>query len=309
MNNQETETTEVVLHPATKMGLVTIAVVSLERSISYYTERLGFTLIERTAQNALLGEAAGHPLLALVQQEHARPQPAYTTGLYHFAILVPTRLDLGRVLAHLAETRTPLAGYADHLVSEALYLSDPDGNGIEIYRDRPRENWNWEEKLVVMASDPIDIRGLLDEARNNPAPWTGLPAGTTIGHMHLRVASIAEAEQFYHSVLGFTVTQKLPGALFVSAGGYHHHMGLNTWQSQGAPRPPQESVGLRFFTIHLPNEQELATVVARLHAANWPIDQHGDAVFLHDPWGNGVLLTTNAATTLEVVQEQVKLLG
>jgi len=294
-----------VLDPATHIGLVTLAVSSLARSLAYYHTELGFTITEHHEGTALLGTTTGLPLLVLVEQPNAQPQPAQTTGLYHFAILLPTRKDLGRFLSHLKARHIPLDGYADHLVSEALYLSDPDGNGIEVYHDRPRSTWTYHNGRVAMVSDPIDLEALMAEGRQDPSAWTGLPAHTTLGHIHLRVAALPQAEQFYQRILGFTVMQQMPGALFVSAGGYHHHIGLNTWQSRNAPQPPQNAVGLRFFTIQLPTASELAKVVARLHAAEWPFEQQEQGVILRDPWSNKLLLTIHEQASLETIQSSI----
>ncbi|GAC1397356.1 MAG: catechol 2,3-dioxygenase [Ktedonobacteraceae bacterium] len=290
------------LDPATHVGLVTIAVSSLERSLRYYQNGLGFAIQEQHERTVLLGAATGTPILALVEQPNAQPQPVHTTGLYHFAVLLPTRKDLGRFLSHLAESQTPLGGYADHLVSEALYLSDPDGNGIEVYRDRPRSTWTWHNGHVAMVSDPIDLDALMAEGRQDTSVWSGLPAQTTLGHMHLRVANIPQGVQFYHGILGFDIVQQMPSALFVSAGGYHHHIGMNIWESRNGPQPPHNAVGLRFFTIQLPDEAELAKVLARLEAVEWPVEPQQHGVVLRDPWGNRILLTTSMITSVESVQ-------
>jgi len=295
-----------VLDPATHVGLVTIAVSSLERSLRYYQSGLGFTVKEQKEGLVLLGAATGSPILALFEQPNAQPQPTHTTGLYHFAILLPTRKDLGRFLSHLVESRTPLGGYADHLVSEALYLSDPDGNGIEVYHDRPRSTWTWHNGHVDMVSDPIDLDALMAEGRQDNSVWSGLPAYTTLGHMHLRVADIPQGVQFYHGILGFDIVQQMPSALFVSAGGYHHHIGMNTWQSRNGPPPPHDAVGLRFFTVQLPDATALAQVVARLQAAGRPIEQQEVGVMLHDPWGNKLLLTTHNLASVEMVQSVIQ---
>ncbi len=296
-----------VLDPATHVGMVTVAVSSLERSLHYYQHGLGFAIKEQKEGLVLLGAATGSPILALFEQPDAQPQPAHSTGLYHFAILLPTRKDLGRFLTHLAESRTPLGGYADHLVSEALYLSDPDGNGIEVYRDRPRSTWTWDKGNVNMASDPIDLKGLMAEGRQDTSAWSGLAAHTVLGHMHLRVANIPEGIQFYHGVLGFDIVLQMPSALFVSAGGYHHHIGMNTWESLNAPQPQHNAVGLRFFTIQLPDATALAQVVARLQAVNWPVEQHEVGVIIYDPWRNKLLLTANEIGSVETVQKIIQI--
>ena len=294
------------LDPATHVGLVTIAVSSLQRSLRYYQEGLGFSIKEQKEGIVLLGAETGLPILALVEQRNAVPQPARSTGLYHFAVLLPTRKDLGRFLAHLVESRTPLDGVGDHLVSEALYLSDPDGNGIEVYHDRPRSTWKWQNGQVEMASDPIDLEGLIAEGRQDTSAWTGLAAHTTLGHMHLRVGNIAKGIEFYHNLLGFDIIAQMPSALFVSAGGYHHHIGMNIWQSRNAPQPPENAVGLRFFTIRLPDAPALAQVVARLQAVLWPMEQDEMGVILRDPWGNKMLLTTRDSASGEMIQRVVE---
>ena len=281
------------LHPATEMGLVALTVADLARSLRFYQDVLGFAVLSQDADHAVLG-AGGTPLLVLHEQAGAPPAPANATGLYHFAILVPSRGDLARSLLHLAESGYPLGGASDHLVSEALYLSDPDGNGIEIYRDRPRDTWPRQGGQIRMATDPLDLRALLAEAQADPRPWTGLEAGTRLGHMHLQVADLGPARAFYHDVLGFDVVVDMSrmGALFVSAGGYHHHLGLNTWQSRGGRPAPAGSAGLRYYTIHLPDAAALAPVLARLDAAGVAYRDADGGVALEDPWRNQILLTT-----------------
>jgi catechol 2,3-dioxygenase len=236
--------------------------------------------------------------LLLREEAGARPWPhdqyAYT-GLYHFAVLVPTRRDLGRWLRHWLELGLPLPGQGDHLVSEALYISDPDGNGIEIYRDRPRSEWNWDDGQVRMAVDPVDIQGVLGEAEKDDEPWVGFPDGTRVGHIHLQIGDVPQAKVFYHDVLGFDIVASMPSALFVSAGGYHHHIGMNTWHSRNAPPAPAGTAGLRFFTLEIPNEEARAAIVARLDAAGIPSAQTPDAVIVQDPWQNTLVLQIGPA--------------
>ena len=285
------------LDPATEVGLLALTVADLERSLAYYTEAIGLAVLQRDATGATLG-VAGKPLLLLSEQPGATPWPrggrSYT-GLYHFAILVPARADLGRWLRHWLDSGLPLPGQGDHLVSEALYLEDPDGHGIEVYRDRPREEWTWSQGQVRMAADPVDIRGLLAEAERAGAPWAGLPSGTRLGHMHLQVGDVAEAAAFYHGVLGFDIVARMPTALFVSAGGYHHHIGMNTWHSRGAGPAPADSVRLRFFTIDLPTEEARQAVVARLEAAGLAHTERDGVVTIQDPWRNTIALQVGAA--------------
>ncbi|HEV8193036.1 MAG TPA: VOC family protein, partial [Ktedonobacterales bacterium] len=268
---------------------VALAVADLERSLAFYTDAIGFALQEHGDGEATLG-VAGTPLLHLTEIAGASPAPRRATGLYHFAILVPTRADLGRWLRHWLEAGYPLPGQGDHLVSEALYLSDPDANGIEVYRDRPRPEWIWDNGQVSMAVDPIDIRGLLAEGDRDETPWSGMAAGTYVGHIHLQVGDIAQARAFYSGVLGFDVVAQLPDALFVSAGGYHHHVGMNTWHSRGAGPAPAGTAGLRCYTIDLPTEEARAAIVACLDTAGIAHETSDDAVVVRDPWQNTIHL-------------------
>jgi len=183
-------------------------------------------------------------------------------------VLVPSRRDLAFALRRLADERWPLDGASDHLVSEALYLSDPDGNGIEIYRDRPRGDWPYEDGRLQMATNALDLRNLLGELEGAGGPQRQAPPGTTIGHVHLQVAEIEHSEEFYSGLLGFdVVVRSYPGALFVSAGGYHHHIGMNTWHSAGSSPPRPGSVGLRSFEVKLPDDEELRRILTRVRAA------------------------------------------
>ena len=286
------------IDPATEVGLLALTVADLERSLLFYTEAIGLAVLQREGDAATLG-VAGRPLLVLREQPGAEPWPqggrSYT-GLYHFAILLPTRADLGRWLRNWLELGLPLPGQGDHYVSEALYLADPDGHGIEIYRDRPREGWQWQNGQVRMGTDPVDIRGLLEEAASSGEPWTGQPAGTRLGHMHLQVGDIAQAATFYHDVLGFDIVAKMPSALFVSAGGYHHHIGMNIWHSRGAGAAPEGSVRLRFFTIDLPTDEARRAVLDRLDAAGILHTETNGVVTLRDPWQNTILLQVGPAT-------------
>jgi catechol 2,3-dioxygenase len=190
----------------------------------------------------------------------------------------------------LDEAGWHLTGAGDHLVSEALYLEDPDGNGIELYADRPRDTWTFTNGRVHMDTLSVDIDSLIAEARTEPAPWTGLPVGTTMGHIHLKVSDLEAAEHFYCELIGFDLMATMPQALFVAAGGYHHHLGLNTWMSAGSPPAPPDSLGLNAFTIVFPDEGALEEVVGRLRQAGIDFEQTENGVFTRDPSGNGVRL-------------------
>jgi catechol 2,3-dioxygenase len=280
------------IHPATDVGLVALTVSDLARSLVFYTDVMGFALLHKDVGQAVLG-AGNTPLLALCEVPGAPHAPRSATGLYHFAILVPSRADLGRWLRHWLELGLPMPGQGDHLVSEALYLSDPEGNGIEVYRDRPRAEWTWANGQVQMAVDPVDIAGLLAEAEAEGKPWEGMPVGTKIGHMHLQIGDVEPARAFYADLLGFDVVAQMPSALFVSAGGYHHHIGMNTWHSRGQGPAPEGSAGLRYFTLRQPDADAIATVVARLDAAGIPHHEESGGVAFDDPWRNRIVLTTS----------------
>ena len=270
------------IHPGTAIGLVTLRVSDLERSRHFYEGILGFQPIEQTPGKIVLGDQEKQPLLELIEVPGATPQPRRATGLYHVAILFPTRADLGRALLRLARAGLQI-GQGDHLVSEALYISDPDGNGLELYRDRPRDTWRWTNDLVEMATDPVDMRGLAEEGTRDAEPWEVIPAGTRVGHIHLQIGDINEAERFYHTILGFDVTCHYPGALFVSAGGYHHHIGLNTWHSLGAKPTPANCAGLQTYVVAIPTREGLLAVKERLVAHKVAFEEQEDLIRVNDP--------------------------
>lgn len=233
----------------TRIASVTLAVADLERSLRFYRDLLGATVQATGPGRASLGNATGPAWLHLDEQPGATMRPRGTSGLFHVALLVPTRAALGQVLLRLAATEWPVDGAADHLVSEAVYLRDPDGLGLEVYRDRARAEWSMRGGEVQMSSDPLDIEGVLTTP-GAEAAWAGLPDGTVVGHVHLQVPDLASAERFYCDTVGFApMLRDYPGALFVAAGGYHHHLGLNVWAGMGAPPPPASAVGLRRIDI------------------------------------------------------------
>lgn len=282
------------IHPETRISRVHLNVADLERALQFYQEGLGLELIGREDGTARLG-AGGEEFLTLTEAPGHERNPR-ETGLYHFAVLVPSRPALALVLQHLVELKVPLGGFADHLVSEAIYLSDPDENGIEIYRDRPREDWQITPTgEIQMATDPIDIKGIAGELEKHPSKWEGMDPGTQLGHIHLQVSSLRDSEDFYARVLGFDITARnYPGARFVSAGGYHHHIGMNTWNSAGALPPVHGSIGLVNYVILLPNEQELAKVVKRVQSAGVEIEDSGEGYAIHDPSQNAILIAAPA---------------
>lgn len=277
-----------MIDPGARIGAVHLTISDLRRSIRFYETDLGFTVHRRDDRTAWLG-AGGADLLILSQCETA-PRVRGTTGLYHFAILVPSRADLARALRRLVATETVTQGAADHGVSEALYLADEDGNGIEIYRDRPRDRWPVVAGELRMGADPLDLDALVSEA-GHADTGAGLPSGTVIGHVHLHVSRVDDARAFYVDVLGFELMQRYgPSALFVAAGGYHHHVGLNTWAGVGAPPPPPGAIGLKHFVVQLPDAAALADVADRLRAAGVVPEPLGGGLLVRDPANNAILL-------------------
>src|SRR6185437_1670792 len=284
------------IDPATTLGPVRLTVSDLDRSRAFYERAIGLRATELDDGTIGLGVPGGPALVELRGDSSAPRLNRRAPGLYHLAILLPTRLDLAFALARLVQAQWPLDGASDHLVSEALYLSDPDGNGIEIYRDRPRTEWRYDGGRLEMSTLPLDLNDLVGELRGATELQAEVPAGTRIGHVHLQVADLSEAEAFYHGVLGFDVVVRgYPGALFVSAGGYHHHIGLNTWHSAGGAPAPAGSVGLRSFTIELPDRRELAAVLGRIEAAGLATSPEADGVLVRDPWGTGIVLSAPPA--------------
>src|ERR687885_2613351 len=273
----------------TRMGPVHLTVSDLERSLEYYRRVVGLDVLDHGAGRASLG-ADSTELLGLVEQPGAQPSDGYT-GLYHFALLAPDRPSLARWLAHAVRDQVPLTGLSDHYVSEAIYLRDPDRHGIEIYADRPRELW--EGRVGErMTTEPLDVRDLLGEADGD---FEGLPAGTTMGHVHLKVAAIPQTVEFYRDVLGFDlVVERVPQAAFLSAGGYHHHLGANTWESAGAPPPPAGSAALRHATVVLPSAEARDEVVRRVAETGQTPTDTSTGPLVRDPSGNALVLTATA---------------
>jgi catechol 2,3-dioxygenase len=272
------------------MGAVHLTVSDLGRSLDYYRQVVGLDVLEQGAGRASLG-ADSTELLGLVEEPGAQPSDGYT-GLYHFALLVPDRPSLARWLAHAVRDRVPLTGLSDHYVSEAIYLRDPDRHGIEIYADRPRELW--EGRVGErMTTEPLDVKDLLGEADGD---FDRMPPRTTMGHVHLKVASIPQTVAFYRDVLGFDlVVERVPQAAFLSAGGYHHHLGANTWESAGAPAPPAGSAALRHATVVLPSAEARDEVVRRVADSGQEPEETATGTLVRDPSGNAVVVTAAAA--------------
>ncbi len=275
------------LPDATRLGPVKLQVSDLARSIAYYESVIGLHTISRTAGYARLGAQGDDTMLVGLQEKPgvaAVPRRGLL-GLYHFAILVPDRAVLGRFLRHVASLGVHV-GMADHLVSEALYLTDPDGLGIEVYADRPREQWKTVERQIAMASDPLDVESLLDAGGDEP--FTGLPIGTVIGHVHLHVGDIERASHFYHEGLGFDkMVWNYPGALFLAAGGYHHHLGTNTWAA-GAPSAGDGDARLIEWEVQLPTNADADAALGNLESAGHAVARDSGGGTVNDPWGTKV---------------------
>jgi catechol 2,3-dioxygenase len=280
------------IDPAADVGTVTLKTANLANMLQFYTDVIGLKVIAQENGRATLG--AGRPILKLEEVAGAQiPEVGRRpfTGLYHSAILFPNRRTLAIKVAQLAGRRVPI-GQADHLVSEAFYLSDPEGNGLELYRDRARSEWTWVNGQIQMASDPIDWQSFLDEIQGDghSLDKPSVPEETRLGHIHLKVADIPEAEKFYHGLLGFDITASWPGALFLSAGGYHHHLGMNTWESRGAKPPAEPATGLKEFSIMLPNEAELDRLARQVEQAGLSVERNARSALLLDPSENRLRL-------------------
>lgn len=274
--------------PITFVGQVNLKVQNLERSLAFYQEVIGFRVLEQTERSANLTADGKTVLLSIQQPNHVVPKQGRTTGLYHFALLLPRRSDLAKIVQYFMEIGLHF-GSSDHLVSEALYLSDPDGNGIEIYIDRDPSEWDWEHGEVEMAVDPLNFTDLL--AGGKQQPWKGLPAETVIGHIHLHVSELEKTEEFYIKGLGFEVVNRYgTKALFISDSKYHHHIALNTWNGLGAPRPSPNSVGLESFTLMLPNEEKRNKIIAQLKNIGASVTKENDSFVTSDPSGNRIYL-------------------
>jgi catechol 2,3-dioxygenase len=273
-----------------KPGAVRLAVADLDGTRAFYERTIGLRPSEPVDEVTALG-ANGTPVVELLQSPQAPPRPAGTTGLFHLAILVPSRLELARSLRRVVRSGWSLTGASDHLVSEALYLSDPEGNGIEVYRDRPREEWRYAGGQLQMSTLPLDLQGLAAELGDGGEGEDGVAAGTRIGHVHLNVADLDQAERFYHGALGLDVTVRgYPGALFVASGAYHHHVGLNTWAGEGAPPPPPGTRGLCRFELVADDEAELERVERGLAETGVEGMRVGEGIETADPSGNRVLV-------------------
>jgi catechol 2,3-dioxygenase len=280
------------IDPGTAIGRVRLTAGDADRAQRFYERALGLQTLERDGNLVRLGPEGGPAVVELAERPDAPQRPPGTTGLFHLAILVPTRAELARALRRVAEAGWRFTGASDHLVSEALYLNDPEGNGIEIYRDRPRAEWRYDGGQLQMATLPLDLDNLIGELDPADPADPGMAPGTRIGHTHLNVADIDASERFYVDGIGFDPTVRgYPGALFVSAGGYHHHLGLNTWAGAGAPSPPPGARGLDWFEVVLPDADALRRTRERIGSSDVAVEEREHELVAVDPSGNRVLLS------------------
>ena len=272
------------LPDATHIEGVRLQVADLDRSVEYYQTVLGMQVLNRADGKADLGvKSDGRALVRLAEKRGARPVPKRgLLGLYHFAVLLPDRPSLGRFVAHLGEIGA-YAGMSDHLVSEAVYLTDPDGLGIEVYADRPPSTWQLADRQLQMSTKPLDVASVIQSAEGKK--WDGMPAGTRMGHVHFHVGDIDEAARFYHSGLGMDkIVWSYPGALFMSAGGYHHHVAVNTWAA-GAPNASDDDARLVDWELVVPDSASVQAAAASIATAGFDVDRDGDVMVAADPWG------------------------
>jgi catechol 2,3-dioxygenase len=272
------------------IGAVGMMVHDLDRLTAYYRDMLGLTVQERTREVATLG-VGGVTLLELIHRPDALADDPREAGLYHIAFLMPTRADLARWILHAAKTRVPISGASDHDVSEAIYLDDPEGNGVEVYSDRPRERWLRDGKSIFQKTDALDIDDITREINPRTATYPGAPEGLRIGHIHLRVGNVASAEEFYHGAIGLDVTRRRTGATFLSSGDYHHHVAVNVWHSNGAGIRNPQRAGLDWFVMEVNDKQTLAGVRRRLDVAGVTIDAIQGGFAARDPWGTSIRFT------------------
>jgi catechol 2,3-dioxygenase len=271
------------------IGAVALTVRDLDRVSAFYRDAIGLSVLDRGSAGATLG-AGGVPLVELEHRPSALPDDSRTAGLYHTAFLMPTRGDLARWILHVARNKVPLTGASDHAVSEAFYLDDPEGNGVEVYCDRPAERWEWTGDALKITTDPLDVDDILREVTPT-ASYPGAPDGLRIGHVHLRVGDVARAETFYRDALGLAVTRRRQGATFLSSGRYHHHIAGNVWHSAGAGRRDEDRAGLAWLALEAADADAFAAAKARLAQAGAALATTGAAIEATDPWGTRLRIT------------------
>src|SRR5215208_2879898 len=271
-----------------RLGAVHLTVTDLDRSVPFYESAIGLRLARRDGVEAALG-AGGEDLLVLTEDPQARPAGRHA-GLYHFALLHPSRLELARAAQRLIATQTPVSGASDHKISEAIYLPDPDGNGIELAADRSREHWgDLSDPTALGGPEPLDMPGLMALVEGTEPP-DRVSVDLRVGHVHLHIADVEGALAFWRDLIGFEVMTRFPSAAFVSAGGYHHHLGLNTSRGEGVPAMPADSVGMRHWTLVLDEPGQVTAVRERVAAGGAPVEERPGGFLTRDPWNNAVLV-------------------
>lgn len=268
---------------------IVLKVRDLNKSLNFYQEILGFEVLEKAANKVLLTADGSTPIITLTSSDKIIKKLPKRTGLYHFAILLPERFQLGLFLKNLRENNYDITGGADHGVSEAIYIKDPDDNGIEVYSDLDNSEWNRKNGQIEMITDPLDYEDILDETGDRV--WDGIPKKTKIGHIHLHVDNLEKAEEFYVQGLGFDVIQKMgKSALFLSTGGYHHHIGLNTWNGVGADSQPENAAGMGYFVIKFPDQRTISETLDNLKKMGYKVIEKENDIFIEDPAGNSIKL-------------------
>lgn len=271
------------------INYIVLKVQDINRSKNFYKKIMGFKILKERNTEVTLTVDGFTPLITLIQPEDVIPKLPRKTGLYHFAILLPNRLDLGLFLKNIKDNNYPLIGGSNHGVSEAIYLEDPDDNGIEIYVDTDKLTWDWEANRVNMTNKTLDINGLLDEAKDKNS--YGLAPNTIIGHIHLHVSDLIQSERFYKEGLGYDLVSSIPNqALFFSSGGYHHHVAINIWNGKGSSPLAENSAGMKYYSIVFPNVEERQKTIDNLNNLGYEVIEEKDEIFTEDPSGNKIKL-------------------
>jgi catechol 2,3-dioxygenase len=274
------------------VGAIGLVARDLDLLAGYYQKLLGLTVLDRSERMVRLG-VAGVTLIDIEHRPNAKPDDPREAGLYHTAFLMPTRADHARWILHIAKNRIPITGASDHGVSEAFYLDDPEGNGIEVYNDRPQERWQRQDGLIVMNTKQLDVEAILREVDPTNTDYPAAPEGLRIGHIHLRVGNVEQAESFYRGTIGLDLTRRRGGATFMSSGGYHHHVGANVWHSDGAGRRDPERAGLAWYSLEASSVATIDTIGGRLPGAGAPRDPTAHGIETADPWGTRIRLVTS----------------
>lgn len=268
---------------------IALKVENLKRSLEFYQQIMGLKIIKKEDNKAILSANGIEPILTIEQPENVIPKELRRTGLYHFALLLPNRKELGKLLKNILDKEYPIIGAANHMVSEAIYLQDIDDNGIEIYADTSPSTWEWHNGLVKMDTKPLNIKDIINEAGKDL--WKGISEDTIIGHIHLHVSNLQEAERFYVDGLGFNIVSRMSNhATFTSTGGYHHHIAFNIWNGIGAKSPSENSVGLKYFTLKLPDQKAILDTIDKLNKLEYDVKVKDGNFITKDPSGNNLYL-------------------